>query len=149
MSYLDEGKLTFKEARSIADLEDFDLQNEIAKPFIEGKISSVYVEKIIKNVKKNPKTSLDKIIKNVVNGIEVSTSKEKFVSEISVIESNLSIEEKILNFSIELESISEQEIPEYRRLRVISSLKILDSKIKSSLNHMNTNFLEKSKIYNK
>jgi len=92
---------------------------------------------------------LDKIIKNVVNGIEVSTSKEKFVSEISVIESNLSIEEKILNFSIELESISEQEIPEYRRLRVISSLKILDSKIKSSLNHMNTSFLEKSKIYNK
>lgn len=66
-----------------------------------------------------------------------------------MIESNLSIEEKILNFSIELESISEQEIPEYRRLRVISSLKILDSKIKSSLNHMNTSFLEKSKIYNK
>ena len=92
---------------------------------------------------------MDKIIKNVVNGIEVSTSKEKFVSEISVIESNLSIEEKILNFSIELESISEQEIPEYRRLRVISSLKILDSKIKSSLSHMNTSFLEKSKIYNK
>jgi len=149
LSYLDEGKLTFKEARSIADLEDFDLQNEIAKPFIEGKISSVYVEKIIKNVKKNPKTSLDKIIKNVVNGVEVSINKEKFVSEISVVENNLSIEEKILNFSIELESISEEEIPEYRRLRVISSLKILDSKIKSSLNHMNTSFVEKSKIYNK
>ena len=149
LSYLDEGKLTFKEARSIADLEDFDLQNEIAKPFIEGKISSVYVEKIIKNVKKNPKTSLDKIIKNVVNGVEVSINKEKFVSEISVVENNLSIEEKILNLSIELESISEEEIPEYRRLRVISSLKILDSKIKSSLNHMNTSFVEKSKIYNK
>ena len=149
LSYLDEGKLTFKEARSIADLEDFDLQNEIAKPFIEGKISSVYVEKIIKNVKKNPKTSLDKIIKNVVNGVEVSINKEKFVSEISVVENNLSIEEKILHFSIELESISEEEIPEYRRLRVISSLKILDSKIKSSLNHMNTSFVEKSKIYNK
>ena len=149
LSYLDDGKLTFKEARSIADLEDFDLQNEIAKPFIEGKISSVYVEKIIKNVKKNPKTSLDKIIKNVVNGVEVSINKEKFVSEISVVENNLSIEEKILNFSIELESISEEEIPEYRRLRVISSLKILDSKIKSSLNHMNTSFVEKSKIYNK
>ena len=143
------GEVANMEIPESADLEDFDLQNEIAKPFIEGKISSVYVEKIIKNVKKNPKTSLDKIIKNVVSGIEVSTSKEKFVSEISVIESNLSIEEKILNFSIELESISEQEIPEYRRLRVISSLKILDSKIKSSLNHMNTSFLEKSKIYNK
>ena len=115
--------------RIIFDLEDFVLQNEIAKPFIEGKISSVYVEKIIKNVKKNPKTSLDKIIKNVVNGVEVSINKEKFVSEISVVENNLSIEEKILNFSIELESISEEEIPEYRRLRVISSLKILDSKI--------------------
>ena len=55
---------------------------------------------------------------------------------------------KILNFSIELESISEEDIPEYRRLRVISSLKILDSKIKSSLSHMDTTFVEKSKIYN-
>jgi hypothetical protein len=45
--------------------------------------------------------------------------------------------------------MNEDDIPEYRRLRVISSLKILDSKIKSSLNQMNTSFLEKSKIYSK
>ena len=78
----------------------------------------------------------------------MSTEKENISKEIKKEIKNTSIEEKILNFSIELESISEEDIPEYRRLRVISSLKILDSKIKSSLSHMNTTFVEKSKIYN-
>ena len=148
LSYLDKGQLTFKEARCIADLEDFSLQNKIAKPFIEGKISSVYVEKVIRNVKNNPKISYEKIIKNVVDGVDLSTEKENISKEIKKEIKNTSIEEKILNFSIELESISEEDIPEYRRLRVISSLKILDSKIKSSLSHMDTTFVKKSKIYN-
>jgi len=149
LKYLDQGNLTFKEARSIADLDNFDLQSKIATPFIEGQISSVYVEKIIGNIKKNPKVSIEKIIKNVINGIEIRDNKPK-ESEIIYEEKKIeSIEEKILNFAIELGSMNEEEIPEYRRLRVISSLKILDSKIKSSLSYMNTSFVEKSKIYSK
>ena len=149
LKYLDQGKLTFKEARSIADLDNYELQAKIASPFIEGKISSVYVEKIIGKIKKNPKISIEQIIKNVINGIEIKDNKPK-VSEIIYEEKKVeTIEEKILNFSIELGSMKEEEIPEYRRLRVISSLKILDSKIKYSLNYMNTSFIEKSKIYSK
>ena len=78
----------------------------------------------------------------------MSTEKENISKEIKKEIKNTSIEEKILNFSIELESISEEDIPEYRRLRVISSLKILDSKIKSSLRLMDSTFVKKSKIYN-
>tara|TARA_B110000438_G_scaffold139319_1_gene134616 strand:- start:6245 stop:7108 length:864 start_codon:yes stop_codon:yes gene_type:complete len=146
---LDQGELTFKEARSIADLDDFELQSKIAKPFIEGKISSVYVEKIIGNIKRNPKVSIDQIIKNVINGIEIKDNKPKISEKIYQEKKEETIEEKILNFAIELGSMNEDDIPEYRRLRVISSLKILDSKIKSSLNQMNTSFLEKSKIYSR
>tara|TARA_B110000438_G_scaffold258091_1_gene266572 strand:- start:5395 stop:6258 length:864 start_codon:yes stop_codon:yes gene_type:complete len=149
LKYLDQGQLTFKEARSIADLDDFEMQSNIAKPFIEGRISSVYVEKIIGNIKRNPKVPINRIIHNVVNGIEIKENKPKLSEKIYEDKNEETIEEKILNFSIELGLMNEDEIPEYRRLRVISSLKILDSKIKSSLNHMNTSFLEKSKIYSK
>ena len=150
---LDDGDLTFKEARCIADIDNFKLQNEIAKPFVSGKISSVYVEKIIGNIKKNPKTDIEKIFNMVINGKEIKpiikNEKEIIKDHGHNIENtnNLSIEEKILHFAIELDSVKEEEIPEYRRLRVISTLKILDSKIKSTLNHMNNSFIEKSKVY--
>tara|TARA_Y100001970_G_scaffold123613_1_gene153248 strand:- start:6254 stop:7171 length:918 start_codon:yes stop_codon:yes gene_type:complete len=147
LNSLDEGKLTFKEARCIADIDDFEKQNEIAKPFISGDISSVYVEKIIGKIKKNPKAPLDKIVNSVINGKDISTSKKHEEVVIKEEVKNLSIEEKILHFAIELDSVREEEIPEYRRLRVISTLKILDSKIKSTLNHMNSTFVENAKVF--
>jgi len=146
---LDKGDLTFKEARCIADIDDVDLQNKIAKPFVSGEISSVYVEKIIGNLKKNPKTDIDTIIRSAINGKEINPKRKIEIENKTIIEEgkNLSIEEKILHFAMELDSVKEDEIPEYRRLRVISTLKILDSKIKSTLNHMNSTFIEKTKVY--
>ena len=144
---LDDGKLTFKEARCIADIDNFELQNEIAEPFISGEISSVYVEKIIGNIKKNPKTPLEKILNSVINGKDIKPTRKNELETVKEEIKNLSIEEKILHFSIELDSVKEEEIPEYRRLRVISTLKILDSKIKSTLNHMNSTFIENTKVY--
>ena len=144
---LDKGDLTFKEARCIAHIDDFDLQHEISKPFISGEVSSVYVEKIIGNIKKNPKTPIEKIFKSVINGNEIKPAVKKENEIINSDSKGLSIEEKILHFAIELDSVKEEEIPEYRRLRVISTLKILDSKIKSTLNHMNSSFVEKTKVY--
>jgi len=44
---VDSGELTFKEARSIADIEDHERQMEIAKPFVDGVLSSVHVERIV------------------------------------------------------------------------------------------------------
>lgn len=149
LAFLDKGDLTFKEARCIADIDDIHLQNKIAEPFVSGEISSVYVEKIIGNIKKNPKTEIDKIINSVINGKEIKPQRKNEHENKTIIEEekNLSIEEKILHFAIELDSVKEEEIPEYRRLRVISTLKILDSKIKSTLNHMNSTFIEKTKVH--
>jgi len=144
---LDKGELTFKEARCIADIDDFNIQQEISKPFISGEVSSVYVEKIIGNIKKNPKTPIEKIFKSVIDGNEIKPRENKEKEIINIESKELSIEEKILNFAMELDSVKDEEIPEYRRLRVISTLKILDSKIKSTLNHVNNTFTEKTKVY--
>ena len=146
---LDQGKLTFKEARCIADLDDFDIQNKVAKPFIEGKISSVYIEKIVSLVKKNNYTqNLDKIIEDIISGTYIFNNKvEKKIPAKREHSSNMSIEHKIIQLASELESITNEEIPEYRRLRLISSLKILDSRIKASLNHINETFMENVNVY--
>jgi ParB-like chromosome segregation protein Spo0J len=45
------GELTFKEARSIADIDDHERQLEIAKPFVDGRLSSVHVERIVGRAK--------------------------------------------------------------------------------------------------
>ena len=57
--------LTFKEARSIADIEDHEKQFELAKPFLEGILSSVHVEKIVSLAKKHPKVEVKLIIESV------------------------------------------------------------------------------------
>ena len=146
---LDQGKLTFKEARCIADLDDFDIQNKVAKPFIEGKISSVYIEKIVSLVKKNNYTqNLDKIIEDIISGTYIFNNKvEKKIPEKIGHSTNMNIEHKIIQLASELESIVNEEIPEYRRLRLISSLKILDSRIKASLKHINENFIDNVNVY--
>ena len=65
---VDSGELTFKEARSIADIEDHVRQREIAKPFIEGRLSSVHVERIVGRAKTSATMSIEDIIDEVVNG---------------------------------------------------------------------------------
>ncbi len=59
----------------------------------------------------------------------------------------MNIEHKIIQLASELESITNEEIPEYRRLRLISSLKILDSRIIASLNHINEAFIKNVNAY--
>ena len=66
--HVKEKNLTFKEARSIADIEDHEKQFELAKPFLEGILSSVHVEKIVSLAKKHPKVEVKIIIESVTKG---------------------------------------------------------------------------------
>ena len=53
---VDAGDLTFKEARSIADIDGHKRQREIAEPFLSGRLSSVHVERIVGRAKSSPGT---------------------------------------------------------------------------------------------
>ncbi|MFL2665538.1 MAG: ParB/RepB/Spo0J family partition protein [Dehalococcoidia bacterium] len=144
---LSEGLLTFKEARSIADLDDHDRQIEIAKPFLEGKLSSVYVEKIVGRAKVAISLSIDEIIDEVVNGkksqmINKNESSSRFDRKVISPSTEL-IENSILKIAGELEALQIKNIPEYRRLKLISSLRILETRLKYSLNNLNGGFTSK------
>lgn len=136
------GELTFKEARSIADIDDHVRQKEIATPFIKGTLSSVHVERIVGLAKSSPELSISQIIEEVIDGKRHSTL-PPIENEIKIPpkprEKNTeSLENTMLNLAGELEVLHMQIIPEYRRLKLISSLRILDSRLKSALASLNS-----------
>ena len=69
-------ELTFKEARSIADIDDHNRQIELAKPFLSGDLSSVHVEKIVSLAKKHPDSEVKVIIESVTKGKQIIEEKK-------------------------------------------------------------------------
>jgi len=135
------GELTFKEARSIADIENHVRQREIAQPFIEGRLSSVHVERIVGRAKTSATLSIEDIIDEVVNGKRTPEREPEpapvIQPAIPVEADTALIENAILRIAGELDAMQLQVIPEYRRLKLISSLRILDSRLKSALLSLN------------
>ena len=139
---VDSGELTFKEARSIADIDDHDRQREIAVPFIKGALSSVHVERIVGRAKAAPELNIDQLIEEVINGkrqepprpLETEITPPPAPRE----KNTESLESTVLQLAGELDVLHMQIIPEYRRLKLISSLRILDSRLKSALASLNT-----------
>ena len=134
--------LTFKEARSIADIEDHEKQFELAKPFLEGILSSVHVEKIVSLAKKHPKVEVKLIIESVTKGKPIvekvdTGEKENNETEANSIDFN-TIESRILDISTEIDLIQSEQIPEFKRLKLISSLRILQSRTQLALSSLNT-----------
>ena len=133
-------ELTFKEARSIADIDDYDRQIQLAKPFLKGELSSVHVEKIVSLAKKHPSTEVRLIIESVTKGKQIVEEK-KPEPEKKVIDNPIdfsSIDARILKLSAEIDLIQSEEIPEFKRLKLISSLRILQSRTQLALSSLNT-----------
>src|SRR3990167_1822907 len=79
--YAASGKLRFKEARTLADLGVYHRRNhdraahieadprfeEIAALFISGRLSSVWVEKVVRFAKDDPTASVDEIVQRVIS----------------------------------------------------------------------------------
>jgi|TARA_B100001750_G_C15427437_1_gene556297 DNA-binding XRE family transcriptional regulator len=139
---LDAGILTFKEARSIADIESHSRQREIAQPFIDGTLSSVHVERVVGIAKSERHMTIQDIIEEVISGKRKVVDKNESVFTIpppnqNIVPNTNLIETSILKIAGELDAIQLQDIPEYRRLKLISSLRILDSRLKSTLHYLN------------
>ena len=128
------GELTFKEGRSIADIEGADRQREIAEPFVSGRLSSVYVEKVVGYAKKNPGMPIEQILEDVLKGTRAEDKAQKEAEPTPKIGVDISkLESAALRLAGELDAMQLQVIPEYRRLNTISALRILDSKVQSAM----------------
>ena len=151
--HVDRGELTFKEARCIADLDGYKRQEEFAAPFIDSRLSSVHVEVIIAKAKADPSLPSEEIIAEFVPDEPVV--EEKLVPVAPVVEApkidgpvhverlngdyvdNLEgMQEDAFLLAGSLEKLASSEIPEYRRLRLISTLRILSSRLDIALDHL-------------
>ncbi len=138
---VDSGDLTFKEARSIADISDFARQREIAKPFIKGRLSSVYVERIVGLAKSAPTLSVEEIINRIVNGERAQDIDQRHQADPVHTDTGrfepARLESTVLKLAGELDALQLKVIPEYLRLKLISSLRILDTRVGLALDFLN------------
>ena len=140
--HVQEKNLTFKEARSIADIDDLKKQLELAAPFLDGTLSSVHVEKIVSLTKKYPTVNVKDIIENITKGKPIVEKDSPSIDETKTLDHSIvdfsTIETRILDISAEIDLIQTQEIPEFKRLKLISSLRILQSRALLALSSLNT-----------
>lgn len=136
---VDSGELTFKEARSIADIDGHDRQREIAQPFIDGQLSSVDVERIVKQARIAPSQSIENIIQYLQNGFQTPPpAPTPTIRPPRPVEVNTDlIENAVLKIAGEIDALQMHAIPEYRRLKLVSSLRILDHRLKSAIINLN------------
>ena len=158
-THVDRGELTFKEARSIADLKDFHRQEELAKPFIERILSSVHVEDLVAKAKSEPSKDSSELIAEFAPNMpqvkrtptkppmaqhKIAQHKENGHQPIHNARLNGGykddlggMQEDAFMLAGSLEKLTSAEIPEYRRLRLVSTLRILSSRLNIALEHLN------------
>ena len=151
---VDRGELTFKEARCIADIDGNHRQEELAQPFIDSRLSSVHVEELISKAKASPQTpSAELISEYVVDEPKVEVVRQPEATTGAVVNGHRRIHGSRLNGSYDddlegmqedafllagsLEKLASADIPEYRRLRLVSTLRILSSRLNIALDHLN------------
>ena len=152
--HVDKGELTFKEARCIADIDGNQRQEELAQPFIDSRLSSVHVEELISKAKSNPeKPSAELIAEYVVDEPKVVAVEQKPPTNGVQVNGHAAVRSGDLNGSYQddlegmqenafmlagsLEKLASADIPEYRRLRLVSTLRILSSRLNNALDHLN------------
>ena len=151
---VDRGELTFKEARCIADIDGHQRQEELAQPFIDSRLSSVHVEELVSKAKANPTmdpsaliaeyvvaepVAEDRVVASVTNGatenghslIHVERLNGRYENDLEGMQKDAFL------LAGSLEKLASAEIPEYRRLRLVSTLRILSSRLNIALDHLN------------
>lgn len=71
---VESGALTFKEARSLADLSPHARQIEIADPFLDGALSSVWVEAVVRIARAKPKATREEVLELVMAHAKVKSA---------------------------------------------------------------------------
>ena len=152
-TFVDRGKLTFKEARCIADIDGYQRQEELAQPFIDAKLSSVHVEELVAKAKSDLSIDSAALIAEFV-GEEPTSEKPKLeIVEDEQPQNGLELvhaqringdyddleamQKDAFLLAGSLEKLTSAEIPEYRRLRLVSTLRILGSRLNIALDHLN------------
>ena len=137
-AHLEAGRLTFKEARCLADIHDYARQRELAEPFISGRLSSVYVEKVVRRAMTKPDETVDDVINVVLSHAKTVVVQRALPSPPRRLPVNVvltRIEAESLALAGTLDAVMAVEVPEYRRLKVAQAVRILYTRAHKLLQH--------------
>ena len=135
---VESGKLAFKEARALADVGFHHGRNfqpderlpEIVALFTSGRLSSVYVEAIVRAAKQNPAAQVDELVKIAfanVKKVPASWQPPKAHPKPAV--SAVELQAHILALAGEIEAWGMGEHSEVERLPVLAAARVLDDRL--------------------
>ena len=129
--YAASGKLGFKESRSLADLDYHDPRfAEIASLFVYGRLTSVYVERVVHEAKRDPSAAVDVIVERALSDAprkpKTWTPTDKQPRPLVDV---TAIKEHMLALAGEIEAWGMGEHCEVERLPVIAAARVLDDRL--------------------
>ena len=133
--YAASGKLGFKESRSLADLDYHDPRfAEIASLFVHGRLTSVYVERVVHEAKRDPSAAVDVIVERALSDAprkpKTWTPTDKQPRPLVDV---TAIKEHMLALAGEIEAWGMGEHCEVERLPVIAAARVLDQRLHAAV----------------
>ena len=138
MADYERGAIKFKEARCLADISDFDRQRELAAPFASGQLSSVHIERLVRMAKAQTKTSPADLIAALEAELENELAVQPPISPAETDgTASAPLENRLMELAADVGELALRDVDETRRLRLISTLRILDSRLQVALKSLN------------
>lgn len=132
ISAVESGALTFKEARSIADLPQH-RQEQIAEPFISGSLSSVYVERLVRVAKEHPTAELPELFDLLP--LRRRAKQRRSVPEAShagIKESAQQVARRMIDLAAVLTPVASEPYPEVQHMRLRQAALILLNRLEAA-----------------
>ena len=135
---VEKGLLTFKEARSLVDLGWYRGANfqpderlpELVALFTSGRLSSVYVERLVSIAKANPNKAVDDLVTLLISKAKVipKAYRPALLKEIPAITSK-ALQSRLLSLAGEVEAWGMQEHCEVERMPVLTAARCLTDRL--------------------
>lgn len=127
-------KLTFKEARALADIAPHARQIEMAEPFLSGWMPSVYVEAVVRWARARPKASCVTVVDLVMANAKVKPM--KWIPRVDPVREATptadEMQRMMLDLAARLTPLATQPYPEIATLRLRQTARILVGRLQAA-----------------
>lgn len=126
---LERKQLNFKEARALADIDGHERQMVAARPFLAGELSSVVIERVVGLMRQHSEVPAERALELAIQALPLKRKTLPGQPPRVIIERpNCDPDQlvgDVLKLAGALDVFRQTEVPEYRRLRVLQSVRLL------------------------
>ena len=132
---LEQGRLNFKEARALAGIRSHTRQYEVAQAFLDGRLSSHRVERVVNLARRNPAMPAEEVYKMALhaNSAPYLPSPSPSPTPPPTPPTPDALAAAVLQLAGELEKLLFTKTPEVERMKLATSLRILKRRLDAVL----------------